>query len=49
MAGSKAPKKLEVGIEMALAKRAALKNTHPYEIICSFGNRVERRYLASGA
>jgi alanine racemase len=24
---------------------AALKNTHPYEIICSFGNRVERRYL----
>jgi len=28
---------------------AALKNTHPYEIICSFGNRVERRYLASGA
>jgi alanine racemase len=28
---------------------AARKNTHPYEIICSFGNRVERRYLASGA
>jgi alanine racemase len=24
---------------------AALKNTHPYEIICSFGNRVQRRYL----
>ncbi len=24
---------------------AALKNTHPYEIICSFGNRVERRYV----
>lgn len=24
---------------------AALKNTHPYEIICSFGNRVERRYI----
>jgi alanine racemase len=25
---------------------AALKNTHPYEIICSFGNRVQRRYLS---
>ncbi len=24
---------------------AQLKNTHPYEIICSFGNRVERRYI----
>jgi len=24
---------------------AELKNTHPYEIICSFGNRVERRYV----
>lgn len=24
---------------------AMLKNTHPYEIICSFGNRVERRYV----
>lgn len=24
---------------------AKLKNTHPYEIICSFGNRVERRYI----
>lgn len=24
---------------------AALKSTHPYEIICSFGNRVERRYV----
>ncbi len=24
---------------------AALKGTHPYEIICSFGNRVERRYV----
>ncbi len=24
---------------------AALKNTHPYEIICSFGNRVEHRFL----
>jgi len=24
---------------------AVLKNTHPYEIICSFGNRVERRYV----
>lgn len=24
---------------------ASLKNTHPYEIICSFGNRVERRYV----
>lgn len=24
---------------------AAAKQTHPYEIICSFGNRVERRYL----
>jgi alanine racemase len=24
---------------------ADLKNTHPYEIICSFGNRVERRYI----
>jgi alanine racemase len=24
---------------------ATLKNTHPYEIICSFGNRVERRYV----
>ncbi|MDA3923648.1 MAG: alanine racemase [Kiritimatiellae bacterium] len=24
---------------------AELKNTHPYEIICSFGNRVERRYI----
>lgn len=24
---------------------SALKNTHPYEIICSFGNRVERRYV----
>jgi alanine racemase len=23
---------------------ARLKGTHPYEIICSFGNRVERRY-----
>ncbi|NLL84816.1 MAG: alanine racemase [Lentisphaerae bacterium] len=23
---------------------AKLKNTHPYEIICSFGTRVERRY-----
>jgi len=25
---------------------AQLKNTHPYEIICSFGSRVERRYVA---
>ena len=25
---------------------AMLKNTHPYDIICSFGNRVERRYIA---
>ncbi len=24
---------------------ANLKNTHPYDIICSFGNRVERRYI----
>jgi alanine racemase len=24
---------------------ARLKGTHPYEIICSFGTRVERRYL----
>ncbi|MDX9979288.1 MAG: alanine racemase C-terminal domain-containing protein, partial [Lentisphaeria bacterium] len=24
---------------------AELKGTHPYEIICSFGTRVERRYL----
>lgn len=24
---------------------ADLKNTHPYEIICSFGSRVERRYV----
>ncbi len=24
---------------------AQLKGTHPYEIICSFGSRVERRYL----
>ena len=24
---------------------AELKDTHPYEIICSFGNRVERRYV----
>lgn len=24
---------------------AQLKNTHPYEIICSFGSRVERRYI----
>ena len=24
---------------------AQLKNTHPYEIICSFGSRVERRYV----
>jgi len=24
---------------------AQLKGTHPYEIICSFGNRVERRYI----
>jgi alanine racemase len=24
---------------------AELKGTHPYEIICSFGSRVERRYL----
>ncbi|MFA7174121.1 MAG: alanine racemase [Kiritimatiellia bacterium] len=24
---------------------AELKNTHPYEIICSIGNRVERRYV----
>ncbi len=24
---------------------AQLKGTHPYEIICSFGTRVERRYL----
>jgi alanine racemase len=23
---------------------AHLKNTHPYEIICSLGSRVERRY-----
>jgi alanine racemase len=23
---------------------ARIKGTHPYEIICSFGNRVERRY-----
>ena len=22
-----------------------LKNTHSYDIICSFGNRVERRYV----
>ncbi|OPZ31474.1 MAG: Alanine racemase [Lentisphaerae bacterium ADurb.BinA184] len=26
-------------------KWAQLKSTHPYEIICSFGSRVERRYL----
>ena len=25
---------------------AALKQTHPYEIICSFGNRVERRFIS---
>jgi alanine racemase len=24
---------------------AHLKATHPYEIICSFGTRVERRYV----
>jgi len=24
---------------------AQLKNTHPYDIICSFGSRVERRYI----
>jgi len=24
---------------------AVLKETHPYEVICSFGNRVERKYL----
>lgn len=28
---------------------AALKNTHPYEVICSFGSRVERRMLRVGA
>jgi len=28
---------------------AALKNTHPYEIICAFGNRVERRYINPAA
>jgi alanine racemase len=28
-------------------KWAQLKGTHPYEIICSFGARVERRYLAA--
>jgi alanine racemase len=27
---------------------ANLKATHPYEIICSFGNRVERRYVGEG-
>ena len=26
-------------------KWAQLKGTHPYEIICSFGSRVERRYM----
>lgn len=26
-------------------KWAQLKGTHPYEIICSFGSRVERRYV----
>lgn len=26
---------------------ARIKGTHPYEIICSFGNRVERRYQPS--
>ncbi|MCL2104299.1 MAG: alanine racemase, partial [Kiritimatiellaeota bacterium] len=24
---------------------AAMKNTHPYDIICSFGNRVEHRFV----
>lgn len=30
---------------IAVEDWAMLKNTHPYEIICSFGNRVERRYV----
>jgi len=27
---------------------AGIKNTHPYDIICSFGSRVERRYVGVG-
>jgi len=29
---------------IAVEAWARIKGTHPYEIICSFGNRVERRY-----
>jgi alanine racemase len=29
---------------IAVEEWARIKGTHPYEIICSFGNRVERRY-----
>lgn len=28
---------------------ATLKGTHPYEVICSIGNRVQRHYLGGGA
>ena len=30
---------------VSVADWAALKQTHPYEIICSFGNRVEHRFV----
>lgn len=33
---------------VSVADWAQLKGTHPYEIICSFGNRVVRRYVEMG-
>ncbi len=31
-------------LEITANEWARFKHTHPYEVICSFGNRVERRY-----
>jgi len=30
---------------MSVEAWATLKGTHPYEVICSFGSRVQRRYV----
>ena len=34
-----------LGGQIPVDEWATLKNTHPYDIICNFGNRVERRYV----
>ncbi len=38
-----------LGGDISIGEWVKIKETHPYDIICSLGNRVERRYLTSGA